>query len=534
MGRELFAGTGWLLRLNLRLDRVQIPVWTIGFLVLVWASVVAMREAYPDDASLQTRAMLLQNPAAIMMTGPLFDAENYTLGAAVANELMLYVLLPAAVMSVLLVTRHTRADEQAGRTEMLRALPVGRFAPPAAAMITVAIADVLVGAAVAAGLIAGGGAAVDSLAAGLGTAMTGLVFAALAAVAAQLSDNAATVRGVGFGAIAVAYMVRGFGDVINHSGSWLSWFSPFAWAQQMRPYVDLRWWPMLVAAACVLVLTALAAALARRRDLGAGIRDARPGPAEAQRGLHSPVGVARHRTSGMFLGWTAGLFAMAVGMGSLADALEEMMTSNPALQSWVILDMESLTRSFGALLLSFLALGPAALLVAGVLQLRGEENSARTELMLVSGSSRIGYLLGWSAVAGLQAVLSLIAFGAGTGLGIALATSEPAWIGDMTAGSLAYLPAVFVTGGLALALHGLAPRWSGLAWAVVVWAAVVAMLGELLQLPDWARALSPLWHTPPMPGAEAEPGALTTLALIAVALTVAGVLGFRRRDVGQA
>ena len=533
MTGDLFAGTAWLLRLNLRLDRIQIPAWTLGFLLLVWASVIAMQDAYPDDASLQARALLLSNPAAIMMTGPLFDAEHYTLGAAIANELMLYVMVPAAVMSVLIMARHTRADEQAGRTEMLRALPVGRFAPPTAAMITVFIANLLVGAAVAAGLAIPGGAAADSAAAGVGTAMTGLVFAAFTAVAAQISDNAATVRGMGLGSIAVAYMVRGFGDVINHAGSWLSWFSPFAWAQQMRPYVDLRWWPMILALAATLALAALSAALADRRDLGAGLRATRPGPAEAPRRLRSPAGLAWHRTSGMFLGWGIGLGAMAVGMGSLANSLQDMIDQNQAFQDWVELDMSAITQSFGALILSFLALGPAALIVAGILRLREEEVSTRTEITLVSGSSRTGYLLGWSAVVTLLSLVVLVVFGAATGLGMTLATGEADWVGELTLASLAYAPAVLVFGGLALALHGLVPRRAPLAWAVVVWASIVSMLGELFKLPDWARGLSPVWHTPLVPGPGPEPWTLALLTVIALALAVLGVLGFRRRDVGQ-
>ena len=40
-------------------------------------------------------------------------------------------------------------------------------------------------------------------------------------------------------ALAAAVLVRGAGDVIDNSGSLLSWFSPIAWAQQMRAFVAL-------------------------------------------------------------------------------------------------------------------------------------------------------------------------------------------------------------------------------------------------------------------------------------------------------
>src|SRR5690606_27417110 len=101
---------------------------------------------YPDQASLDARAALLDNPAAIVMSGPLFALEHYTLGAMVANELMLYVLVAVAIMGILLMVRHTRAEEEAGRLELLRSRPVGRHAAPTAAFIAVTVATVLVGA----------------------------------------------------------------------------------------------------------------------------------------------------------------------------------------------------------------------------------------------------------------------------------------------------------------------------------------------------------------------------------------------------
>src|SRR5699024_9477305 len=84
---------------------------------------------YPDQQALDARAALLGNPSAVLMTGPAFGRDHYTLWAAVANELFLYVLLAGAIMSILLTVRHTRAEEEAGRLEVLRRLPTGRRRP---------------------------------------------------------------------------------------------------------------------------------------------------------------------------------------------------------------------------------------------------------------------------------------------------------------------------------------------------------------------------------------------------------------------
>lgn len=528
--RDTLVGVGWLLRLHLRFDRVRLCVWTVGFLVVVWASVLAVREAYPTPESLQTRAQLLHNPAAIMMTGPLFGADDYTLGAAVANELMLYVLVPAAIMSVLLVVRHTRAEEESGRLELVRALPVGRFAPAAAAVLTVGLANLLVAGAVTVALWAAGGVDVDSVAFGAATGLTGLFFGALTATLAQMSTNVSVVRGIALGAVAGAYVIRGVGDVLNAQGSWLSWFSPLAWAQQTRVYVDLRWWPLLVSVAATLALLALAAVLGSRRDLGSGLWPTRPGRARAPFRLLSPAGLAWRLNAGTFAAWGMGLAVFAVAMGSLADALEEMMLETPGLQEWVELDMSQLTRSFSALILSFLVLAPAGLIVGGVLGLRNEESGGRTDGTLVSGSSRTGYLTGWVGVIAALGIAVTVVAGVAAGVGVAWGTGDWAWVGELTVASLAYLPAVLFFGALTVAAHGWAPRIAPVVWAVVGWAAIVAFLGELLGLPDWARGISPLWHTPLLPDADVEVLPLLALALAAAALAAVGFVGYRRRD----
>ncbi|GGK59034.1 ABC transporter permease [Ornithinimicrobium pekingense] len=528
---EVFAGTGRLVRLFLRLDQLRITVWGLAFLLLIAGSVVSLEATYPTQESLQARAALMDNPSAIMMTGPAFSLDNYTFGAMLASELSLWVFLPAAIMSVLLAVRHTRAEEEAGRLETLRALPVGRFAPPTAALVTVAVANLVVALAVVVALVGTGVEVASSVAFAVATALTGLVFGAVAAVTAQVTEHARAASGMALGAIAVAFLVRGVGDVIDNQGSWLSWLSPFAWAQQTRLFVDLRWWPLLVSAAAVLALLALAVTLARRRDLGAGLRVPRPGPSQAAAGLLSPAGLARRLTLGTFVAWAIGLFLFAMAFGSLATALDEMVEDMPMVQEWIDIDVEDLTRSFSAVMLAFLAIGPAALLVSAVLQLRGEEQAGRVEGVLATGSSRGSLLGGWLAVVTALTLGTLVLLGLGVGVGVLTATGETTWVGELTVASLAYVPATLLLGSVAVALLGLAPRWSGLAWVPVVWTAIVVFLGDLLDLPGWARDLSPFARTPMLPGADVELTPLLVMAGLTLLLTAVGFVGLRRRDI---
>ena len=69
----------------------------------------------------------------------------------------------------------------------------------------------------------------------VGITAVAMVFGALAAVTAQLWRQARTATGAAMAALAAAVLVRGAGDVIDNSGSVLSWFSPIAWASRCAP-----------------------------------------------------------------------------------------------------------------------------------------------------------------------------------------------------------------------------------------------------------------------------------------------------------
>lgn len=524
------TGLGSLVRLYGRISRRQIIIWTLAMLAMVPASVLAMKEAYPDAESLDARAMLLDNPSAVMMTGPAFAHEQYTFWAMVANELVLYILIAVAIMSVLMMVRHTRAEEEAGRLELIRSLPTGRLAPPAAALLIVGIADVLVGLAVTIGVLVTGGPGIDSLALGLATAGTGMVFAAIAAVAAQLTEHAGTASGAALGALALAFMVRGIGDVLEAQGSWLSWFSPLAWAQQTRVYVDLRWWPLAVSLAVIAAALVIAGALSRRRDVGAGLRPASAGADRASAALLAPGGLPGRLVTPMMLAWTIGLFLFAAAFGALASSLEDMVGDLPALGEWAPIRLEDLTTSFAAYVLMMLSLGPIGLVVAGVLRLRTEEQEGRLAGVLLAGSSRTRIALRWLLVVAAEAFVVQVLLGLGVGLGVWQATGESRWVREMTAASLTYLSAVALFAGLALALYGLRLRLAGLAWALMMWTAIVTLLGDLLGLPDWARSISPLHHVPLVPDAEMEAWPLVIMGILAVLLAAIGLFGLRRRD----
>ena len=266
------VGTAPLTRFVVRRDRVRILVWIAAIAALVFVTVASVKGLYPTQADLDNAAVAAEgNAAAIAFNGPAQGLRS--VGGEVAFQSGATALVVVALMSLLMIGRLTRGEEEAGRAEMLRSLPVGARALTAAAAITVAAMDLAVGALVTLILLGQGLPGAGSVVFGMSLALTGLLFAAVAIVAAQVTENTRVVYGVTGAVLGAAFVVRAIGDVGNGTVSWLS---PIGWAQKTRPFAGEQWWPFVFIVATIAALTVVAGALAARRDLGAGLVAATP------------------------------------------------------------------------------------------------------------------------------------------------------------------------------------------------------------------------------------------------------------------
>ncbi|MGO1342293.1 MAG: ABC transporter permease, partial [Cellulosimicrobium funkei] len=330
--------------------------------------------------------------------------------------------------------------------------------------------------------------------------------------------------------LGVAFLLRAVGDVQEEHGSWVSWLSPIGWAQQIRAFVDLRWWPLGLSVALVVLLLALGAALAARRDLGAGLVPPRAGRPDAARWLASPLALAWRQQRASVLAWAIGIGVTALACGTFVDSVGDMVAANPEVAQ-MIGDASDLVAGFVAVMALFLGLGAGGFAVASAQRARGEETAGRLEPVLATGVGRVRWLAGQLVVTLVGTCVLLAVSAVGLWLG-ALSVGEDAFgLGDHLAASFAYLPAVAVVAGVAVAAFGSRPGLAALAWALLAYSFVVTMFGALLDLPSWASGLSPFWHVPQLPGADAEPWPFVWLTLLAVVLVALGLAGFRRRDV---
>lgn len=530
MGASLLAGTGPLIRVILRRDRIRLSVWVLAIAGFVLFSVPSLPELYPTEVERQARAGVMENPAAIAFSGPGHGVDDYTIGAMVANELLLYGILGVALMSVFLMVRHTRAEEESTRTELVRAAAVGRHADAAAALVVVVGANVVVGGVTALGLAAALEelSLVGSLTFGMSMAAAGLVFAGAGTLTAQLTEHSRGASGLGAVAIGVAVTVRAAGDMGNGT---LSWLSPIGWSQATRSYVDERWWPLGLSVVLALTLVAMAFGVSARRDVGAGVLRPRRGAPTASVVLTHPAGFVLRLQRGMLIGWGSGVFAFGLVYGTLVSEVQAFVEQNAAMEELLqAAGGTSLLDAWLALVVLLLAVTISGYGIQAAMRLRSEETGGRAEPVLAAGLSRSAWAASHFGVTMAGSAALLVAAMLGVGTTGAISTGDFSLLPRLLGAGLVYVPAVWLIVGLVAALSGLAPRAAGLAWVVFAYSIFVAMLGGFLDLPAWLGNLSPFAHVPALPAVDLRVMPLVVILLGAGVLLAAGVAGIRRRD----
>jgi ABC-2 type transport system permease protein len=527
-----FAGTGRLVRLALRLDRVWLTVWVLVISLSPLATAAQYKELYPTTASIEAVRSVFSNVSLIALNGPLY---RVSVGGMTAWKILVTLVILVGLMSILTVVRHSRAEEENGRLELLGSTVVGRYAPLTAALLTAWLANAAIVVLTAVLLLTTGLGTAGAFALGLAVGLAGVVFSAVAAVTAQLAASARGAVGLAVAVLGAAYLLRAAGDTGGAAQPhWLTWVSPIGWALELRAYAGERWWVLAPAAGLTLVLLAVAYDVVAHRDLGAGVLAQRPGRARASAGLRGPFALAWRLQRGNLLGWAVGLAAAGAVMGSAANSLTGQLTSNRQLTEVLarLGGEKGVTDQFLAAVYGIIGLTAAAYTVQTVNRLREEESTGRVEPLLVTGVSRFRWAASHLTIALLGTAALLVVAGVAGGLVHGAATGDvggETW--RLVGAALVQVPAAWVFAGLGIALFGLAPKLTGLNWAALVGCVVLLELGALLNLDRAVVDASPFAHVPKLPGSQLMALPLVSLLAIALVLGGIGLLSWRRRDV---
>lgn len=521
-----FTGTLGLLRLYLRRDRVSLPLWVLLLSVPLGSVYIgSIEKIYSTAAERGTfAATIMASPAQRALYGQIYNDSLGAVGIWKAG--MFHTLIAVAV--ILTVIRHTRADEETGRAELIDSTAVGRYASLTAALLLSFGASVAVGMIGAAGMLTTDVPPSGSLAFCAALTGSGLVFTAVAAVAAQVSPSARVARGFGFAVLGIAFTLRAVGDA--GSGA-MSWFSPLGWSLQVRPFAGDRWWVLALNVATTVVLTVAAYRLLAGRDVGAGLFAERTGRGAASAALSGLFGLVWRLDRGALTVWTVGLVLYGLLIGSVAHGIGDEL-GGPAGRDVLARLGGTSALEQGFITVGYVMLGTIAAAFAVSLSLRvyREETSQRAETLLAGSVSRTRLLAGHLLMALGGSTFAMVLSGFAGGLAYGTAAGDVAGKLPTVVGAAAVqLPAVWLLSAVTVLLFGLTPRFTPVAWGVLVAFVALYLLGSLSGSPQWLLDLEPFSHTPRV-GDDYTAVPLLWLLAIDVVLITLGALTFRRRD----
>lgn len=530
-----------LLAMQARRDRWLLPIWLIGIALLglaVGSAIGAQFSELSERASIV--ALAAANPAFLFLRGL---PDGLSVGSVVFFQAFSFTAVLAGLMSTFLVVRHTRAEEELGRAELVGSTPLQRATPLAATIALGVLANVALAIVVAAGYIVGGLPVDGSIVAALAAASVGLFFVGTSALIAQAVPTGKAGNGLAAAMVGAAYLTRGIGDALGAANadltrvtpSLISWLSPIGWGQATRPFSEPTLVPLLLLVFGFSALVAVALLVRGRRDLGASLLAERAGKPGARLGGRSTLGLAWRLQRSTLLGWCIGVAVLGSIAGGLGPVVAEAVEGNSGLAdligSLVPGASTDIIDVFTAALLGIAGVLAGAAGVQAVLRLRAEETEGRAELLLATPISRVRWVGATLVVAaGSVFAVSGVA-GAATGLAILKSTGDPADVLRFTGAALGHTPAALVFVTVAALVFATAPRLTiPLGWGLLVIGLVLGQFGELLRLPEWLQSISPFSHSSALPVEELDiASALVMLAVAGFGAALAtGLIG--RRD----
>lgn len=537
---KALAGTWRLFLLSLRLDRIKLPVWILANVGLVALTIPQLKLAY-GSAEQQLLYASATAPSAVTrlfggaLTGPSF-------GEIMIIETYALILVLSALMSIFLVVRHTRQNEETNRSEMIGAMVVGRQAQLTATLLLAFFANLVTAGMICLVLLANDLPQAGSIIYSLGIGLVGMFFAGVAAVTSQLYENTRAASGTAGLLFGIAFVIRGVGDAFGQllpSGlgvrtNAVSWLSPAAWVTNSRPFAGEIWWAPGLFAILIPLLIVGAYLLLNRRDVGAGIFASRLGRLHAKLSLLRPFGLTIRLNRVAFIAWLVSFVAMGLLTGAVAEEFKELIAGNEEMQQ-ILAAMGGGNDPVNIMFSAIFTIGGIAAAAYGLqilTRMRSEESSGRLELMFSTRKSRPAWLGINLIFAMITSGLLLVAMGIASGISYGIISGDvihQTWLLGSTI--LVHLPAVCVLLGVSLVFFGLLPRFFvAFTWALLAGSLLIFQLGAILEFPQWVMNISPFSHTPPTPAASVTLKPLLIQSIVALGLFVIGFILFRRRD----
>jgi len=559
--KENFANSFLLTKFMLRRERFIALAWILIFTLIIVGLVPGMMPVI-DAESRAEMASMLELPAMVAMIGPAIALNHDGFGAFYTNMMLLFSVLTIGIMNIFLIVRHTRADEEQGRYEVLRSLPLGRLSNITSAFILAILINVLLSVLLSVFMFIVGDYSMGlmgSLIFGFAHGATGLVFAAFTALFCQMSSNSRGAISYSFFALIIFYFMRAAGDM-NTGIAFLSYISPLGLVLHSLPYAGDNVLPLLVMVLTAVVVGLIAMKISATRDIDQGIIPARAGRREASALLRTSWGLSFKLTCTAIVLVLIGIFVLGASYAAILGDVENFVASNdfyrellltPAginfevaegmsteeivevMNSVLYFAGYNITQLFASMINNIMVLVALAAPLLFVLRVKGEEKAVRAELILATSTSRFKFMGGFVTISVVVSFLIQLVLGLGLYSVARGVIPNPA---DLPLrftleSALVYVPAMWLMTGIVIFLIGAFPKFTGLIWGYYGYTFLVVFIGRLAIFPSWLSYTTPIGLVPQLPMDEINYLNLIILTGIAVALTALGFFFYNRRDI---
>jgi ABC-2 type transport system permease protein len=517
----------WLALRQIRRGGLVVTGLAAGMTAVVVSSYA---QVMADPAAAGALEALAANPAIRTLFGAPIGLD--TAGGFTVWRIGTVFAVLLGAWSILAVTRITRGEEDAGRWDVLLS---GRL--PLRNVLIRHVAAVMMAAAAAATtitlvLLVAGTPPAGAVVHGAGTGLLGMFFAAAAALTAQVFPARSPATGTAIAVLGCGLLARMVGDGVTALG-WLHWLSPFGLLALSGPYAHDRVLPLMVLAAATVVVTAVALAMAGRRDVQDGLLAPAAGRRPRTRLLAGVGAFAVRRVLRPLTGWMIGIGAYYLLIGLTAVSVTDFLRDNPAFAGQAAqagFDALGSITGFAATLFALLAMPAGVFTAVRMGELVAAETDRRLTLLASRPVTRLRLLGAEIAVTAAAATVLVTVAGLLTWAGVTVMGGDLG-VGAALRGVWNVLPIVLLSLGAAVFAVGWAPRLTGLLGTLPgVGGFMLLVIAESIAAPDWVRDLSPFAHLAPVPLTDADLTASAIMAAVAAALTVAGLGGYRLRD----
>ena len=529
------AKTGYLLRANLKQNRIKHLVW-IAILVGLFASAAAkFNVLFGTQTDINAIVETLKTPAMVSLFGEFSATKPYTTANVFASEMLVFMGMFMVFMNISLAISNTRAEEDSGLLEMIRSRTVGRLAPTYATALEILLINGLMGLLYVVSLIAAelnGATMRGDILMGVSIASIGIMFGFISLLIAQLANNSRSANFMSYGLYGFFYIVRMMTDVSDPKWTWLS---PVGWIQKTAIYTDDHWLPVVMMLVLGVLCLAMAIKIVGTRDIGSGVLSTRNGHGKAGKLLSSPLGLVLSIERNSIIGWICGGFVLGAAYGSIFSTIGDIIGSNPTYRK--ILGVTQINAANRELILNFLNMLAlffvAIAAISGILiifRLKSDDKKGYLEILHSKSISKTRLALSYFSVGILVSVVVFTITLAGAFLVGNSTLTNPIAMKYFWETMLGFLPAVLFFVGIAIFLTGALPKLTNVLWIYLAASILVKMFGPLLNLSDDVANISPLGWVGKVPTEKLDVTVTLLLFAVFLILTIIGIVGYNKRD----